>query len=170
MQLNSLVRSQQWDAALGLLQEVETEMGPSPGISQTRFAILQRAGRTEEAAALQAKIVEQVWDNAMALNEIAWGIAIGSGERDLKLAQKAAERASELRNHEDAAILDTLARVHYELGDLDKAVEWQTKAAERNSSEASIAETLEKYRSEQAARTTGEAPAAETPEKSETQP
>lgn len=169
--LNSLVRSQQWDEALGVLQEVEDEMGPSAGLSQTRLAILQRAGRTEEAAALQAKFVEQVWDDAMALNEIAWGIAIGRGDRDLELALKAAERASELRNHEDAAILDTLARVHYELGDLDKAVEWQTKAAERNSAEASIAETLEKYRSEQAARAApGDAPALESPPKSETQP
>lgn len=170
MQLNSLVRSQQWDAALSLMQEVETEMGPSPRISQTRLAILQRAGRTEEAAALLPKIVEQMWDDAMALNEISWGIAIGSGERDLKLALKAAERASELRNHEDAAILDTLARVHYELGDLDKAIEWQTKAAERNSGEASITETLEKYRSEQAAGKTGDAPATENPEETETQP
>lgn len=171
MRLGSLVRSGNWDAALALVDEAEAEMGSSPAILQTRLAILQRAGRTDEAAALQVKIVEQMWDDANALNEIAWGIAIGRGERDLKLALKAAERASELRNHADAAVLDTLARVHYELGDLSQAIEWQTKAVEHNQGEASIAETLKKYEAELAAgASAGDQPSADGDAESEVKP
>ncbi len=49
--------------------------------------------------------------------------------KNLKLALKPAERAAELAEHKDAAILDTLARIHYDLGDAAAATRWQRKAA-----------------------------------------
>ena len=55
----------------------------------------------------------------------------GIDKRDLGLAMKLAERAVELSKSEDAAILDTLARVFYEKGELERAIEWQRKAVEQ---------------------------------------
>jgi thiol-disulfide isomerase/thioredoxin len=149
--LNNLLRTEAWDQALALLDRLEKESNWSSQLSTLKLTILQKAGRTKEAAKLRAELVEKSWDDAMVLNEVAWGIATSSGERDLALAGKAAQRASELREHKDAAILDTLARVFYEQGQLDKAIEWQKKACEHNVGEPSIDATLKKYEAEKAA-------------------
>jgi tetratricopeptide (TPR) repeat protein len=148
--LNNLLRTEAWDQALALLERLEKESSWSSRLSTLKLTILQKMGRAEEAAKLRAELVEKSWDDAMVLNEVAWGIATSSGERDLALAGKAAQRASELREHKDAAILDTLARVFYEQGQLNKAIEWQKKACEHNLGEPSIDATLKKYEAEKA--------------------
>ena len=122
----------------------------SSHVSVVDTATLQKAGRTEEVAKLQASLIDQAWDSAMALNEIAWAMATSQPMGDLDLAFKAAQRASELRNHQDAAILDTLARVYYEKGQLDQAIEWQKKAAEQNQGNPEIDAALKKYETEKA--------------------
>jgi thiol-disulfide isomerase/thioredoxin len=160
IELSRLVRSRDWDQALAVLDQAEQTMGPSAGLTQTRLAVLQRAGKAEEAAALQSVLVKQSWDNAAMLNEIAWGIAIGRGDRDLELALRTAERAAELTNREDANILDTLARVYYERGQLKEAVEWQSKAVKHDSGNESIADTLKKYEAELAKRSGTDNPSA----------
>ena len=68
----------------------------------------------------------------------------------LEQVRAAAKRASELKDHQDAAILDTLARVHYELGNLADAIKWQRQAVEKNQGRHEIDATLEKYLAEQA--------------------
>jgi tetratricopeptide (TPR) repeat protein len=110
--------------------------------------ILQRAGRTDEVQQLQTEVVDSNWDNADQLNEIAWSIATGPQPGDLTLAMRAAERANELTDASNASILDTLARVHYELGDLDAAIQWQQKAVAAEPNLDSLAETLRRYQTE----------------------
>ncbi len=149
-ELNNLMRAGSWDQALALIDRLEKESSPTFQLSNLKLSILEKAGRTDAAAKLRAEIVEQSWGDARALNDIAWGIATSTGERDLGLAFKAAQRASELRDHKDAAILDTLARVLYEQGQLDKAIEWQRKACEHDPGEPSIGATLKKYEAEKA--------------------
>ena len=103
----------------------------------------------DEAAKVQAEMVEFCWDDATELNGIAWGIAAGREEnRNLELALKAAQRGSELREHKDAAILDSLARVYYEMGQLDDAIEWQRRAVEQDPRHRVIVNTLVKYETE----------------------
>jgi thiol-disulfide isomerase/thioredoxin len=160
MELSRVVRAENWDQALELLDQAQEAMGTSPGLIQTRIAVLQMAGRTAEVPALQAELVKQSWDDAMMLNEIAWGIAINEGDRDLDLALKTAERAAELTNHEDVSILDTLARVYYEQGKLQEAVEWQKKAVEHDSGNEQIADTLKMYEEELASQSGTDAPPA----------
>jgi hypothetical protein len=142
------------------LDQVEKTMGPSAGLTQTRLAVLQRAGKNEEAAAVQTALVKQSWHDAQMLNEIAWGIAIGRGDRDLDLALRTAARAAELTNHADASILDTLARVYYEQGKLKEAFEWQTKAVEHDSGNPQIAAAIKKYEAELAEQGSAEQPPA----------
>ena len=95
-------------------------------------------------------ILAQAWEDSNTLNSIAWKVVDDEGvkERNLEFAMKAAVRANELTESKDAAILDTLARVFYEQGALDKAIEWQKKSAEHAKSDsmgADIRKTLEKY-------------------------
>ncbi|MFV2070300.1 MAG: redoxin domain-containing protein, partial [Pirellulales bacterium] len=149
-ELSAKLRAEEWDDALDMLDQLEEESGKSQQLSRMRLSTLQKAGRSEEASRLQVEMVEQAWDSPMALNEIAWGIATSKGEGDLDLAFKAAQRASELQNHQDAATLDTLARVCYEKGQLDKAIEWQKKAVEQNQGNRAIDATLKKYEAEKA--------------------
>lgn len=73
------------------------------------------------------------WDDAQTLNSLSWAIVDPQGgveKKDLDLAMKAANRACELTEWKDGAILDTLARVYYVKGDVSKAIELQTKAVE----------------------------------------
>ena len=63
-QINVLCRSQEWDKALGILEQLEKEYGSSAASIRSRLSVLTQAGRTQEAAPLQEKLVEQMWDSA----------------------------------------------------------------------------------------------------------
>jgi thiol-disulfide isomerase/thioredoxin len=153
LEVNRLVRAKDWDGALKLLDELESESGKSSSMMAFRLNILEVAGRAAEASAVRAELVELAWDDAGQLNAIAWQTATSGDGTDRELALKAAQRASELRDDEDPAILDTLARCHYELGDLDEAIRWQRQAVEHNAGHPEIDETLQSYLKEQAAAT-----------------
>ena len=154
-EISAFARSGDWDAALELVDKLEQETGKSQALTDYRMRLLQSAGRTEEVAKVRAELVELAWDNAQSLNEMAWNIASAgdASQEELELALKAATRASELRNNKDAAILDTLARCHYESGDLDEAIKWQRKAVEQNNGQhRQIDSALDRYLKEQASR------------------
>ncbi len=84
----------------------------------------------KRAYAYGAEMGNMYKDNSMILNAVAWTIVDTEGlkERDLDLAQRLATRANELTKGEDAAILDTVAHVHFAKGEVDKAIEVQEKA------------------------------------------
>ena len=101
-----------------------------------------------------ATAVELSWDRAGGLNEVAWKIVDDANvkNRDFDVALKAAKRATELSEKKDAAILDTLARVYYEKGDVKSALKWQRLAAESLTGAESYADdvrkALKKYQQE----------------------
>jgi thiol-disulfide isomerase/thioredoxin len=100
------------------------------------------------------KLVESLArDDAGTLNAVAWLIVDPDAmpaRQDLSLALAAAERACELTEWKDPAILDTLAKVHFDKGNLDAALKWQERAFELVAGEgpfaAEIAQRLEQYR------------------------
>jgi len=103
------------------------------------------------ARTLGRQLVDGSWSNAAMLNSVAW-IMVTEGppaDRDLETALRAAERAADLTRDEDAGVLDTLARVHYEMGHVDLAIRWQQKAVEQ-AEEGRLGEelrsTLARYR------------------------
>lgn len=151
--LSGLFRKKQWDEALDLIARTEQELGPSTMLTRAKLSILRQQGRNDEAKELQAALVEQAWDDPQTLNAVAWSIATAkeSGDRDLTLARKAAERANDLRQNRDAAILDTLARVCAELGQFDEAIRWQRQAVEHGGGRTNYAATLKEYEDQAAA-------------------
>ncbi len=161
--LAALTRAKDWSGALELLEQMESEVGTSPRLMQTKLSILELAGRSDEASAVRAQIVETAWDDAKTLNQIAWSTVTRPDSPDLELALKAAERASELQENKDATVLDTVARVYYEMGKLDEAIKWQRLAVENNQGVGEINAALEKYLAEKGA----SEPAASEPAASE---
>lgn len=144
---------------------MENETGKSSGLLNYRLRLLESAGRSEDASAVRAEIVETAWDNAQSLNEIAWNTATRGKGSDLELALKAAIRASELTDDQDASILDTVARCQYELGQLDEAIKWQRLAVEHNKGIRGIDQTLNGYMKEKAEADKSNATDETTPEK-----
>ncbi len=100
----------------------------------------------EEGLDILKRLVDANWDNAMFLNSIAWIAAteVPADSIDLAWAEKVAIRASELTQDEDSSVLDTVARVYYEQGNVEAAIEWQEKAVAVDN-DASLAATLKSY-------------------------
>ena len=101
---------------------------------KNQIALIMGAAKTgnfTEAATLAASLpIEQL--DATTLNELAWKITTewhsDDRVRDLRLALRMAQKCVELNLGKEAASLETLARVHWELGDKAKAIEIQRKA------------------------------------------
>ena len=164
-QVNEAANAKEWEQAVSLMDEMmarsNSELrtaGHDPYYLvftqvQVYFAYLNDPDRAY--AALRGAIDNRFWEDARHLNEIAWFIAEAPIEpRDLGLAKRAAERANELASGKDASIVDTLARIAYRNGDLDKAIELEEKAVELASdpeTKAEFEESLKEYRDERAA-------------------
>ena len=75
-------------------------------------------------------MVKAFADDAEVLNMIAWELVTDEdlGSRAPRLGLSAAESAVELTARQNAAILDTLARAHYAIGMIEKAIEIQREA------------------------------------------
>jgi thiol-disulfide isomerase/thioredoxin len=89
-------------------------------------------------------------DNSQLLNMLAWYTLDDEAvqDRDLEFAMAAAKAANEASGGNNPAVLDTLARAYYEMGNFAKAVKVQKKAVEFAGDDAmgeDIRKTLEKY-------------------------
>lgn len=95
--------------------------------------------------------------NVSALNSRAWLRATcpDATFRDGEQAVADATQACALQEWKDAAYLDTLAAAYAEMGDFAKAIEWQTKALERDLPEnkSRHQQRLELFRTQQPYRT-----------------
>jgi hypothetical protein len=123
-----------FEPALPLIDELlEAEPGLFKEWAFIRFQVMRDRGAKEAVEYARKAVPSALWNSADALNSVAWFIAAEAPKSvvDLDLALKAAERASELTKHENAAILDTLAKVWFERGEAKKAFEWQTRAVAR---------------------------------------
>jgi len=152
---------QDFDKALAVLDEMIADKEVSDDdrfkAEFTQFIILATEKHDgAKACPLAKKLSEKKKDSAEVLNELAWTI-LDTAElknRDLDLALDIAKQAADASKHEAGAILDTLARAYFEKGDLDKAIELQTKAVEKiegndmigDDIKAQVKDTLEKYK------------------------
>jgi thiol-disulfide isomerase/thioredoxin len=144
----------EYEEALALTKKlIELDQDNRAGHQYTAFLLLLgKLHEPEQAYAVGHELIQNRWDEAGMLNAIAWYV-VDSEEvktRDLEFALKVAMRANELTESKDAAILDTVARVFYEKGDLTTAIKWQKKAVENaeGGMAESLQETLDQYEAE----------------------
>jgi tetratricopeptide (TPR) repeat protein len=157
------ISAQDFDKALGVLEEMigDKDVSDDEKLMARYFQFriyAQEKHDGAKACPIAKKIAEEKKDEAELLNELAWTILDTEDlkNRDLDIAMEIAKLAAEASKYENSAILDTLARAYYEKGDLDKAIELQTKAVEKAQSDVELAEdaknqvkeTLERYKAE----------------------
>jgi tetratricopeptide (TPR) repeat protein len=149
-----------WDAALAAMDKLGELTGQD--IRAGKLPLLAKAGKIADAKAILEELKTDSWDDAMGLNQLAWGLATEFPEelRDLDLALEMSTRSNELTDNGEANMLDTLARVYYEKGDLDKAIDWQMKAVAAAPVADELQATLDQYKAEK------ESPAEEEEESS----
>jgi len=98
-----------------------------------KLSLMTANGQWDKAYAIFAKQVDGAIarKDSMTLNSIAWQIvdpSVKNEHRDLELALRAATKADEFTEGKNPAIMDTLARTYYWKGDVNKAIEIETKA------------------------------------------
>ena len=149
-----------WQAAYDLATKIAGMHEGFLSFNMYRYqALVQMDGGAEKASALGHELTrEDFADQAGLLNAFSWWIVDPDGtleaeQRDYALALKAAMRAEELTEGKDASIVDTLARVHFEMGEVAKAIEIQTRAVElaagQDQAQESLRATLDTYKAAQ---------------------
>jgi len=151
--LRSARKNGDWNAVVAALDEAISANPKDLNLKMDKFqTLLVSAGRPADAYAFGTDLLSASWDDPMVLNTVAWFVVDAKGvePRDLAFAMKAISRAAELTKQGDPAILDTLARIHFEAGDVAKAIEIQEKAVALVDPASSMAEgirnALERYR------------------------
>lgn len=100
---------------------------------QLRFLTLLRDfNDAEKGYAFGRAFMKEAWDDGPALNRLAWATLTEKGieARDLRFVTQLAARANELTEFKDPECLHTLAKLHFEKGELSVALKWARRAAE----------------------------------------
>lgn len=149
--MNKAMAAGDWDTVLDLMDKNINAAPDNNNLKMQKFTtILTKMKDSDRAYSYGEDVIRAGWDDSQLLNAIAWYV-VDNGDvphRNIAFATKAANRAMELTNGEDAAILDTVARCHYEAGDLDRAIKFQMKAVKHAPEGAmgeGIQEALDKY-------------------------
>jgi thiol-disulfide isomerase/thioredoxin len=137
----------EWDKAFVVIDRLIEQNPEQSSFRMLKLSFLIYAQRFEDATELAELVGEVHWDSPPHLNEIAWTLATQESDSELMLqiALRIAKRANELKQDQDPSILDTLARVHYEMGDLDEAITRQKKAVELGEGHEVLQKTLNMY-------------------------
>jgi thiol-disulfide isomerase/thioredoxin len=150
--LSEAMGNRDWDAAEKALPAAAGVLPPKEG-QELRESIeaqigLARGDPTKFYAQL-SKLADEEFDDAEAMNEIAWRLlTVKSFEkiRNLALAEKCAVQAVKLTKEEHPDKLDTLARLRWLQGKKEEAIRWQIKAvdkAEAGAMKAALQKTLD---------------------------
>jgi len=158
--INRAMRNKDWDVATAKLKEAEklTPEEHQDNLDMVRMEIAFGKKDYPAAYEIASHLSDAHKDNAMMQNQLAWRILTDESieQRDLKLAEKLANRANTAAENKDPAILDTVARALFMQGKKEKAIDLQTKAVELADGEMkeSLQKALDSYKK-------GELPKAE---------
>ena len=132
-----LLRKGDVDGAIKKLDEALATLkseGAKAQLKGMRTQLLMQTG-DERAIEPLKEMIAQNKDNPQVLNQLAWFVVqIKEREQDKKIDKRLIEvsiEAAEMAikaDPDNGAVLDTLAHLQYMNGDLDKAIETQTKA------------------------------------------
>ncbi|MBL8862209.1 MAG: TlpA family protein disulfide reductase [Planctomycetes bacterium] len=131
--LDTAIQARKWAEVVPLCDDLlEVDPIEYGGYAQARVLAQWKSGAPDKAVAWARAWIEAAGKaSPEGLNAVAWTLVDPADpfpSPDLDLAMRAAVRSAELTRHEDGAILDTLARVHFLKGDVAKAVEIQKRA------------------------------------------
>jgi len=130
-QIEKAVEAGDWNAAVITANQLT---GSDPEYASLKAGLfrtmLRKSDDFSRSYDFGRTVMRAHWDDPMILNMMSWTTVDDKGvkKRDLDFALEAALRANELTKEEDPAILDTVARVYFEKGDLEQAIKWQRKA------------------------------------------
>ncbi len=133
-----------------LLTTLGNSLVDNQSIQLMHLELLSYQEMYDDYNGLAARVIEQHGNDPLAMNAIAWEIAAyqAGDRRDLDLAMSAAVLANEYTQQRDGSILDTVARVHYEQGNLTEALEWQRRAVQMVPHHRELKGTLRQYEEE----------------------
>ncbi|MDB5301959.1 MAG: Tetratricopeptide repeat protein, partial [Phycisphaerales bacterium] len=139
------------------LREARVALADSPGDSNTLIELVlafEKAGNKPSADALYdptaawfERLCDSYPDSGPAHNQLAW--LEGKCRRNLDGALKHARRAVEIEPR-NAASIDTLAEVHFQRGEIDKAIEQMEKCVMLEPTEEQHKKQLERFRAARA--------------------
>ena len=135
--LSEAMGNRDWDAAEKALPAAAGVLPPKEG-KELRESIeaqigLARGDPTKFYAQL-SKLADEEFDDAEAMNEIAWRLLTVPGfakNLNLPLAEKCAVQAVKLTKEGHSDKLDTLARLRWLQGKKEEAIRWQIKAVDK---------------------------------------
>lgn len=140
-----------WEESFVLLEKMaEADPTMAAMVRGQRFEMMLVHADPDRAYAYGRELLAKHGTDPQILNQVAWTIVDQEGvkRRDLDFALAAAIKADELTKGENAAILDTLARIYWDKGDKPNAIATQKKAAANapdNPMGEEIKATLRKY-------------------------
>ena len=135
--LSEAMRKRDWDAAEKALPAASGVLPAQEG-KELRESIeaqigLARGDPSKFYAQLK-HLADEEFDDAEALNEIAWRLLTMKafeGKRNLPLAEKCAVQSVALSKEGQSDKLDTLARLRWLQGKKEEAIRWQIKAVDK---------------------------------------
>ncbi len=118
-----------WKPVIARLDEVAAKSSNPSEAQMAKFQVLSQSGQFADMMTTAKQLLATNLSGS-AFNQIAWVIAteVPDNVRDLEVALSAADKAVSATKGEDPSILDTQARVYWELANPTKALEIQTKA------------------------------------------
>jgi len=126
------MQAHDFDAAIAVADELaKARPAMADQVTAIKFSLLLQKKDYPAAWELGKKLPEIFKDKAEMLGSLARTIVNPEEpveKPDLDLAETLASRAAEITKGENAGVLDTLARVYFAKGNIDKAIETQTKA------------------------------------------
>ena len=129
----------------GAVAKIDDLFAENPDAERGMFMYRFNIQLKEDEAAAQAyfgKLADGIFkDDANALNSMAWTIVddeVKIKNRNVDLALKMSDKSNAMTKYEIAMYLDTLAMCWFRKDNLDKAIEFQTKAVEALKDDKSV--------------------------------
>jgi len=129
--VGNAVHARDWTAAQAALDEMDKAFPEEQDmIAGYRVMILLKQANYVEARKLAGAMSDKYPTNAFIQNQLAWIFATTKGldQPGLQLAETMAERANNILNGKEPAVLDTLARTQFLNGKTNEAIATEQKA------------------------------------------
>ena len=139
-----------FDAAAAKAERAEAER--IKNLTSEYFTLSGKEKANARYAEIEKEFLKHIWKSSSQLDTVAWNIASRDWKyQNLEFALRAVEQACELTKNKDASVLETYARVYWEMDRKAEAIKYQEKAVAQATSDRekeARKKTLDKFQSE----------------------